>query len=222
VGVAHDAKYIDPDQPARPIFFVPLEQTVTYPEKLMQSLELKSHFVSSIQLAVRGDTQNLEPQLRRTLAEIDPNLTIITVQTMEQQVATNFDQQRMLARLATTFGLVALLLAAIGLYGLTAYTVVRRTSEIGLRMALGADRMNIVRLVLRGAFLQVAIGLVIGIPVAIGAGKLMNAKLFGVRSWDPRILALAIFSLALSAAIASILPAQRAASTDPVKALRTD
>ncbi len=141
---------------------------------------------------------------------------------MDEQVAMNFDQERMVAQLAGTFGVIALLLAAIGLYGLTAYNVVRRTSEIGVRMALGADRMNIVRLVLRGAFLQVAIGLLIGIPVAIGAGRLMTAKLFGVRSWDPKVFAVAILSLAICAAVASILPAQRAASTDPVKALRAD
>ena len=141
---------------------------------------------------------------------------------MDEQVAMNFDQERMVAQLAGTFGVIALLLAAIGLYGLTAYNVVRRTSEIGVRMALGADRMNIVRLVLRGAFLQVAIGLLIGIPFAIGAGRLMTAKLFGVRSWDPKVFAVAILSLAVCAAVASILPAQRAASTDPVKALRTD
>jgi ABC-type antimicrobial peptide transport system permease subunit len=178
--------------------------------------------MNGIQLLVRGDTRNLEPQLRKALAEIDPNLTIITVQTMEQQVATNFDQQRVVAQLAGTFGVIALLLAAIGLYGLTAYSVARRTSEIGLRMALGADRPRIVRLVLRGAFLQVAIGLIIGIPIAIGAGRLMAANLFQVRSWDPRVLAFSILALGLCAAVASILPATRAASTDPIKALRTD
>ena len=134
----------------------------------------------------------------------------------------NFNQPRMIAQLASTFGAIALLLAAIGLYGLTAYTVARRTSEIGVRMALGADRMNIIRLVLRGSFLQVAIGLLIGIPLAIGAGRLMTAKLFGLRSWDLRTLTLAIFALAVCAAVASILPASRAASTDPVKALLTD
>ncbi len=222
VGVAHDAKYIDPADPAHAMFFVPLEQTVPYSEDLMHSLEAKSHFMGAIQLRVRGDTLNLEPQLRKALAEIDPTLTVISVQSMEQQVAMNFDQQRMVAQLASTFGVIALLLAAIGLYGLTAYTVVRRTSEIGVRMALGADRMSIVRLVLRGAFLQVAIGLLIGIPLAIGAGRLMTAKLFGVHSWDPKVLGLAILSLGICAAVASILPARRAASTDPVKALRTD
>jgi ABC-type antimicrobial peptide transport system permease subunit len=178
--------------------------------------------MSGIQLLVRGDTRNLEPQLRKALAEIDPNLTVITVQTMDQQVAMNFDQQRVVAQLAGTFGVIALLLAAIGLYGLTAYTVARRTSEIGLRMALGADRLRIVRLVLRGAFLQVAIGLLIGVPIAIGAGRLMAANLFQVRSWDPVVLAFSILALGLCAAVASVLPATRAASTDPVKALRTD
>ena len=185
VGVVHDAKYSDPEHAVRPMFFLPLEQNLHYSEPLMQRLEVKSHFMGGIQLLVRGDTRNLEPQLRKALAEIDPNLTVITVQTMEQQVAMNFDQQRVVAQLAGTFGVIALLLAAIGLYGLTAYTVARRTSEIGLRMALGADRLRIVRLVLRGAFLQVTIGLLIGIPIAIGAGRLMAANLFQVRSSGP-------------------------------------
>ena len=222
VGVVRDAKYTDPDQPAAPMFFVPLEQSVHYDQPLMDKLEIKSHFMNSIQLEVRGDTHNLESQLRRALADVDPNLTIISVETMEQQVADNFDQQRMVARLAGTFGLIALLLAAIGLYGVTAYTVARRTSEIGVRMALGANRVSIAGLVLRGAFLQVAIGLLIGIPIAVGAGRLMASSLFQVRSWDPRVLAISIALLAVSAAAASLLPARRAASTDPVKALRTD
>ena len=109
-----------------------------------------------------------------------------------------------------------------GTFGVTAYTEARRTSEIGLRMALGANRVSIAGLVLRGAFLQVAIGLLIGVPIAIGAGRLMSANLFQVRSWDPSVLAIAILLLGVSAAAASLLPASRAASTDPVKALRTD
>ena len=222
VGVVRDAKYIDPDQPARPMFFVPLEQSLHFHEPLMQRLENQSHFMQGIQLLVRGDTRNLEPQLRRALADVDPNLTIITFETMQQQVADNFDQQRMVAKLAGTFGIIALLLAAIGLYGVTAYTVARRTSEIGVRMALGANRVSIAGLVLRGAFLQVAIGLLIGIPVAIGAGRLMASSLYQVRSWDLSVLAISILLLGICAAAASLLPAGRAASTDPVKALRTD
>ncbi|HTS09335.1 MAG TPA: ABC transporter permease [Candidatus Eisenbacteria bacterium] len=222
VGVARDAKYNDPDQPAKPMFFVPLEQSVHYRDALMERGEIHSHFVRTIQLLVRGHALNLEPQLRKALADIDPNLTIITVQSMNEQVASNFDQQRMVAQLAGTFGLIAMLLAAIGLYGLTAYTVTCRTSEIGVRMAVGADRLNIVRLVLRGAFLLVAIGLLIGIPLAMGAGRLMAAQLFEIRSWDPRVFGFSILALGACSAAASILPARRAASTDPMKALRTD
>jgi ABC-type antimicrobial peptide transport system permease subunit len=222
VGVARDAKYTDPDQPANPMFFLPLEQRVHYSDAAIQGNETQTHFVGSIQLLVRGDTRNLEPQLRKALADIDPNLTIITVQSMNEQVASNFDQQRMVARLASAFGLIAILLAAIGLYGLTAYTVACRTSEIGVRMALGADRLNIVRLILRGAFLLVAIGLLIGIPLAIGAGRLMAAQLFQVRSWDPYVFGFSILALGACSAAASVLPARRAASTDPMKALRTE
>jgi predicted permease len=222
VGVARDAKYNDPDQPAKPMFFVPLEQSVRYPDDLMERGEIHSHFVRSIQLLVRGNALNLEPQLRKALADIDPNLTIITVQSMNEQVASNFDQQRMVAQLAGIFGLIAMLLAAIGLYGLTTYTVACRTSEIGVRMALGADRLNIVRFVLRGAFLLVAIGLFIGIPLAIGAGRLMAAQLFQIRNWDPHVFGFSILALGACAGVASILPTHRAASTNPMKALRTD
>jgi predicted permease len=222
VGVARDAKYTDPDQPARPMFFVPLEQRVHYSDVDIQRNETQTHFVGTIQLLVRGDTRNLEPQLRKVLADIDPNLTVITVRSMNEQVASNFDQQRMVAQLAAAFGVIALLLAAIGLYGLMAYMVACRTGEIGVRMALGADRLNIVRLVLRGAFLLVAIGLLIGIPLAIGAGRLMAAQLFEIRSWDPHVLGFSILALGICAAAASILPAHRAASTDPMKALRTE
>jgi predicted lysophospholipase L1 biosynthesis ABC-type transport system permease subunit len=102
----------------------------------------------------------LEPQLTRVLAELDPNLTINSVRTMQEQVDLTFDQERV-ASLAGLFGLVALLLAAVGLYGVTAYTVAQRTSEIGIRMALGADRTKVVQLVLRGAFKRVLVGLVL-------------------------------------------------------------
>ena len=223
VGVARDAKYQDPAEPAIPMFYVPLQQHENYDKAaLMQMMEGRSHFMQNIQLLVGPGVQNIESQVRRSIAEVDPSLTIISVKTMEEQVAANLDQQRMVSKLAGTFGLVALLLAAIGLYGLTAYSVVRRTAEIGVRMALGANRVNIVRMVLRGAFLQVAVGLAIGIPLAIIAGHLMASKLFHVSSYDPLALGGSILALGVSAAIASILPARRAASTEPMKALRIE
>ena len=120
------------------------------------------------------------------------------------------------------FGMLALVLAAVGLYGVTAYTVERRTSEIGVRMALGANRSNVVRLVLRGAFRQVLIGLAIGIPISIACGHLIAAQLYRVKSWDPLVLAGSIAALGFCALVASVIPAQRAASINPVEALRTE
>ena len=115
----------------------------------------------------------------------------------------------MIATLTTLFGGLGLVLSAVGLYGVMAYMVEQRTGEIGVRMALGADRGNVLRMVLRGAFSQVAIGLAIGIPAAIGAGKLMTQQLFSVRPWDPVMLASATLALGLAALLASALPNER-------------
>src|SRR4029077_2211480 len=129
--------------------------------------------------------------LTRLLAELDPNLTINTVRTMQQQVELSFDQERAVAGLAGLFGTVALVLAAVGLYGVTAYTVAQRTNEIGIRMALGADRPKVLRLILGGAFKRILIGLILGLPLAVGAGRLLSAQLYGVTSWDPFALSVA-------------------------------
>src|SRR5207253_6743752 len=125
----------------------------------------------------------LESLLTKILADVDPNLTITSVRTMQQQVDLSFDEERAVASLAGLFGIVALVLAAVGLYGMTAYTVAQRTNEIGIRMALGADRGKVVDLVLRSAFKRVAVGLVLGVPLAVGAGRLIAAQLYGVSFW---------------------------------------
>jgi ABC-type antimicrobial peptide transport system permease subunit len=164
----------------------------------------------------------LEPLLTKTLSDVDPNLTITSVRTMQQQIELSFDQERAVASLAGLFGIVALLLAAVGLYGVTAYTVAQRTNEIGIRMALGADRAKVVQLVLRGAFKRVALGLILGLPLAIGAGRLISAQLYGVSSWDPLALTVAASALAICAFFAAIIPATRAASISPVTALRAE
>jgi ABC-type antimicrobial peptide transport system permease subunit len=141
---------------------------------------------------------------------------------MRQQVALSFDQERAVASLAGLFGIVALLLAAVGLYGVTAYTVAQRTNEIGIRMALGADRRKVLNLVVRGAFKRVAVGLALGVPLAIGAGRLIDAQLYGVSFWDPIALTVATGALAACAFVAAIIPASRAASISPVEALRIE
>jgi ABC-type antimicrobial peptide transport system permease subunit len=137
-------------------------------------------------------------------------------------VSLSFNQQRAVASLAGLFGVVALLLAAVGLYGVTAYSVAQRTNEIGLRMAMGANQANVVRLVLRGASLRVLLGLVFGVPLAIGAGRLISAQLYGVSSWDPLALTIAAGTLAICAFFAALIPARRAASISPMDALRAD
>jgi ABC-type antimicrobial peptide transport system permease subunit len=188
----------------------------------MKTIELRSHFIGGMMLVTNMPPGALEPLLRRTLAELDPNLTIVSVRTMEQQVALSFDQERAVASLASLFGMVALLLAAVGVYGVTAYTVAQRTNEIGIRMALGADRAKVIQLVLRGAFKRVMIGLLLGLPLSIGAGRLISAQLYGVSSWDPFALTFAATALAICAFFATIIPASRAASVSPLDALRTE
>jgi putative ABC transport system permease protein len=137
-------------------------------------------------------------------------------------VSADFQQQRLIAILTTLFGALGLVLAAVGLFGVLAYTVERRTSEIGVRMALGADRGRVVGMVLGGAFLQVGIGLGVGIPAAIGAGKLMTVQLFSVQPWDPVMLTSATLLLGLAALVASLVPAWRAACVEPMTGLRTE
>jgi predicted permease len=224
VGVIGDARFagFQLNRPARPMFFVPLAQTVKYASPVMQSVETASHFVGGIMLVTNMPPGTLEPLVTRALADADPNLTVINVRTLEEQVARTFDQQRAVASVAGLFGLVALVLAAIGLYGVTAYSVARRRSEIGVRMALGADRGNVIGLVLAGAFTRVGIGLVLGVPLAVGAGYLLSAQLYGVPFWDPVALSLAAAALAFAAFVASALPASRAAGLAPMIALRTD
>lgn len=222
VGVVRDSKFagFQLDKPARAMFFVPLAQNVDYKQELMKKIELRSHFIGGIMLLTNTPPGVLEPLLTRTLAELDPNLTMNDVRTMQQQVELSFDQERAVASLAGLFGIVALLLAAVGLYGVTAYSVAQRTNEIGIRMALGADRPKVVQLVLQGAFKRVLIGLLLGLPLAIGAGRLISAQLYGVSSWDPMALTLAAAALAICAFFAAIIPALRAASISPMNALR--
>jgi macrolide transport system ATP-binding/permease protein len=157
-----------------------------------------------------------------TLASINPNLTIVKFQTFQQQIDDRFIEERLIARLTSLFGLLALLLAAIGLYGVTAYTVVRRTPEIGIRMALGAQRIRVIGMVMRGAMLQALIGLAIGIPVAIFCVRYVKSQLYEITSVNTTVMAGAIGVLALAACIAGMIPARRAASINPVQALRVE
>jgi predicted permease len=224
VGIVRDAKFAGfaLNQPARPMFYVPLAQTVTYANPMMQRVETQSHFVRGLLLVSDAPPGALEPQVKRALAEVDPNLTVTSVRSLQEQIDRSFDQQRAVASLAGLFGVVALLLAAVGLYGVTAYNVAQRTNEIGLRMALGAAQHNVVALVLQGAFGRVLVGLLLGVPLAVGAGYLLSAQLYGVPFWDPLALGIGAAALALCAFVAAIIPAKRAAAISPMQALRTE
>jgi predicted permease len=224
VGIVRNAKFAGfaLRKPARPMFYVPLAQNVPYKNPLMKRIEVQSHFIGGLMLVTNASPGTLEPLLTRVLAGADPNLTINSVRTMGQQVQLTFDQERAVASLAGLFGIVALLLAAVGLYGVTAYTVAQRTNEIGIRMALGADRPRVVRYILRGALIRVAVGLGLGLPLAIGAGRLISSQLYEVSFWDPLALALATGALGICAVAAAMIPASVAASISPIIALRAE
>ena len=224
VGVVKDLRYMTGDykDPVGPMFWVPEAQTVQYDDPAMMSDETWSHYLYNIVIWAPGNPPGMEERVRKALASVDPNLVLYGVDSYTKVVSADFQQENMIATLTTLFGVLGLVLAAVGLYGVMAYTVEQRTSEIGVRMALGADRRHVVKMVLRGAFSQVGIGLALGIPAAIGVGKLMTDQLFGVKPWDPIMLTLATLLLGLAGLLASVIPAQRAAGVDPIVALRNE
>ena len=222
VGVVEDAKYQDAKVPAYPTLFLPLLQDVVYAGSQLAGMQTRSNYVSGIQLRVAGSPRGLEPAVRRTLAELDPDATVIQLVTFDEQVRRNFNGERLVARLTALYGLLALALACTGLYGVASYTVVRRTREIGLRMALGADRGEVILMVLRGAMRPIALGLLLGVPATLAAGRALASQLFGVKATDPMVLASAVLVLALCALCAAFLPARRSASIEPMLALRSE
>lgn len=222
VGVVRNMRYMtfDYKDPVRPMYWLPEAQTVTYDDQAYTAGEIWSHYLYNIVIWAPGDPPGMEERVRKTLASIDPNFVLYGVDPYTEVVSADFQQENMIATLTTLFGVLALVLAAVGLYGVMAYNVEQRTSEIGVRMALGADRWRVVKMILRGAFSQIGIGLAIGIPAAIAAGKLMSGQLFGVKPWDPIMLFLAALLLGLAALLASAIPARRAAGVEPLVALR--
>jgi predicted permease len=222
VGVVRDAKSGDLRKPVQPMAFGALTQHINYSETILQGSDKWDHFINSVQILHSGNAGALDSQIREAFRQADPNFAILSIQPVSEEVDTQLDQQHAVAELSGLFGVLALVLASIGLYGVTAYTVAQRTGEIGIRMALGADRLHIVLLVLRGAFMQVALGVAIGLPAALLVSRLLSAMLYHVGIFDPASLGAAIAALLLGACVASVLPAYRAASTDPVRSLRAE
>ena len=146
----------------------------------------------------------------------------ISIRTLKEKVATQLTQQQLIARLTSLLGVLSLVLASIGLYGITANNVGRRTGEIGVRMALGASRGQVVRLVLRGAFLLIAFGLTLGIPLSLATSRALSSQLYGLNPYDPVIFLLAVIVLGVFGLVATLVPALRASSISPARALRTE
>jgi len=218
VGVVQDVKYNNVRRPTRAMYFRPLLQVAP----VSDGPSVASLYVGAIMLQMRGPVDGLESEVRRTLTNINPNLTPVNFITFDDQITGQFGQERLVARLTLIFGILALALASVGLYGVTAYMVARRTAEIGIRMALGASRERVVKGILREAMIQTAIGLAVGVPVALVCVRFVKSQLYNVGGYDPTVLVLSLLVLVVSSAVASLIPAIRAASIDPVKALRTE
>jgi predicted permease len=219
VGVVEDTTYTSIYWKNHAMYFLPLTQPAGIPTPGNPD---QSVYAGAIVIETTHSVPGFEKVVGDTLASINPNLTILKFQTFQQQIDDRFTQERLISRLTSLFGLLALLLAAIGLYGVTAYTVVSRTPEIGIRMALGAARSRVIVMVMRGAMLQTVAGLVIGIPVAIFCVRYVKSQLYEITSVNAPVMTVAIGVLMLAAAVAGIIPARRAASIDPVRALRIE
>lgn len=220
VGIVGDAKYQDARDLPWPTFFRPLLRMEAFKDPGDQSAEVRSNTIHDIELHVAGRPQNLQSLIRETLASIDPNLPVVDMFTFNEQVSRNFNQERLISRLATLFGGLALALACIGLYGVLAYSVARRTQEIGVRMALGAARGGILRIILREALLLAGAGIAIGVPSALAANQLLSTMLFGLKPSNPIVLTAAMVLLLVVATLAALLPALKASAVDPIVALR--
>ncbi len=220
VGVVQDTVYQDVRWKDHLMYFVPLLQRPASDKNPIEKDE--GMYVGAFVLQTAHPINDMEALSRRTLSSINPNLAVVKFQTFDQQITDQFTDDRMLARLTILFGVLALLLASLGLYGVSAYTVARRTSEIGIRMALGAERAEVTAMIMRGAVIQAALGLAIGFPIALLCVRFVQAQLYEVKGIDAAVLLSSILTLALAASVAAFIPARRAASVDPAKALRIE
>ncbi|MBV9938965.1 MAG: ABC transporter permease [Acidobacteriaceae bacterium] len=224
VGVAKDARYLtfNLEKPISPFFFLPEAQHDVYPTAEQTEGDLGSHYLQNIVIVTRPGASLPFSQVRQAMASINMNLPIISIRTLQEQVAGQFRPQRLIARLTSFFGILSLVVASIGLYGVTAYNAGRRTNEIGVRMALGATRSHVIAFVLRGAFLLIISGLIIGLPLTLAAGKFLGHQLYGMNPYNPAVTFVAVVTLGLSALAASLLPAFRASRIAPLEALRVE
>jgi ABC-type antimicrobial peptide transport system permease subunit len=192
-------------------------QETVFPALLQEQSQFSLN--AEVEARMAGDPAAATATIRASIAQEDSRLPITSVQSLHEQVDATFKQQKLAARLVSFFGGLALLLACVGLYGVVAQGVARRTNEIGVRMALGAQRGNILWMVLRDTLSLLLIGLAVGIPAAVGASHFISSQLYGVRSTDVVSFSLGILILAAVTVLAGYLPARRASKVDPIVAL---
>jgi predicted permease len=218
VGVAKDARYFtfDLDKPVSPIVFLPVVQH-DIPDN-----DPGSHYLEDIVIVTRPGVNLSVPQLTQAMASVDPNLPLIWTRPLSEQVDNLLRQQRLIARLTSFFGILSLVLACIGMYGVTAYNAGLRVTEIGVRMALGASRQDAVVMILRGAFVLIVLGLVLGLPLTFAAGQFLGDQLYGSDPYNPYVLITAVLALGMSAFLASLIPALKASRLSPAEALRAE
>jgi predicted permease len=218
VGVAKDARYLTSKlaKPVDPLYFLP-EAQHDLPET-----DPGSHFLHDIVIVTKPGVSLSVAQVTQAMGAVDPNLPVISIHPLRDQVTGVFRQQRLIARLTSLFGILSLLLAGIGIYGVTAYNAGCRTAEIGVRMALGASRGDAVALILKGAFRLIVCGIAVGMPLAFAAGRFLGNQLYGVNPFSPWVASVAVGTLGLSALVASLVPAIRTSRISPVEALRAE
>jgi ABC-type antimicrobial peptide transport system permease subunit len=209
VGVIGDVKYRSAKEKADRSVYRPILQ-----------VQEGGAFSNAIQMRTDGDPMNIAPTVRAAVSQVDEKLTISGLTSLRTQTDEALRQEKLIAQLVSFFGLLALVLASVGLYGIMAHAVVRRTNEIGIRMALGAERRNIIWMVLRDSLVLVIIGIAIGVPTALGAAQLVSTQLFGLGGSDPLTLLISISVLSVVAVFAAYLPARKASRVDPLVALR--
>jgi predicted permease len=209
VGVVKDHKYTGIAEAPIPMAWEPYTQVNNIGEM-------------HIEMRVHREPASILPAVRKAVQQMDPNLPLLEPMTQEAQFKTSISQQLLFARLAGFFGLLAVILVATGLYGTLAYRVNNRVVEIGVRMAVGARRGQVVWMVLRDSLMLTVIGIAIGVPLAFLVTKALTSALYGVKPFDALSYVLAAFGVALVALVASAIPAQRAANVDPLKALRAE
>ena len=220
VGVVDDVKHTTPNQAVRAMLYLPAFQAGDYDDASSRNVQGRSMLLRAVVVHASPGTRDLDRSLREAIAAINPDINVTRVRPLEEQVSSNFRIERLMARLTSVYGALALVLASLGLYGVTSYAVSQRTREIGVRTALGADSARIIRTVVGGPLLETFVGLLIGIPLALLVGRAINTQLYGISSQDPLVIATAVSVLVVTALVAAAIPARRAASLDPATTLR--